>query len=158
MTGGRELTVLIGTSGWQYDSWRGRFYPEDLPQSRWLEYYARSFRTVEVNNTFYRLPAPATFTSWAQRTPEDFVLTVKASRYLTHVKRLRDPEEPVRRLMDAAAGLHGKLGVVLVQLPPDLPARFDDLDRTLRSFPEPVRVAVEARHESWFTDDFREVL
>ena len=158
MTGGRELTVLIGTSGWQYDSWRGRFYPEDLPQSRWLEYYARSFRTVEVNNTFYRLPAPPTFTSWAQRTPDDFVLTVKASRYLTHVKRLRDPEEPVRRLMDAAAGLHGKLGVVLVQLPPDLPARFDDLDRTLRSFPERVRVAVEARHQSWFTDEFRNVL
>jgi len=157
-TGGPGLTVFIGTSGWQYDSWRGRFYPNDLAQSQWLEFYARSFRTVEVNNTFYRLPAASTFTSWAQRTPDDFVMTLKASRYLTHVKRLHDPEEPVRRLMSAAAGLDGKLGAVLLQLPPDMPARVGDLDHTLRNFPKQVRVAVEPRHRSWFTDDLRNVL
>lgn len=148
----------MGASGWQYDSWRGVFYPDGLPKARWLEHYASVFATVEVNNTFYRLPAPATFASWSDRTPTDFVVSVKASRYLTHVKRLRQPEEPVQRLMTAARGLGPKLGVVLVQLPPDLPARIDDLEQTLASFPRGVRVAVEPRHESWFTDELRCVL
>jgi uncharacterized protein YecE (DUF72 family) len=152
------MAVLVGASGWQYDSWRGAFYPPDTPQARWLEYYAAAFRTVEVNNTFYRLPARSTFSSWAGRTPDDFVVTIKASRYLTHVKRLREPEEPVRRLMDAVKGLGSKLGAVLVQLPPDLPAHFEDLDRTLASFPGSTRVAVEARHETWFTEELRGVL
>lgn len=129
-----------------------------MPKARWLEHYAGTFATVEVNNTFYRLPAASTFTSWAERTPDDFVVTVKASRYLTHVKRLRDPEEPVARLMAAAAGLGRKLGVVLLQLPPDLPARVEDLERTLRTFPDHVRLAVEPRHGSWFCDELRAVL
>jgi uncharacterized protein YecE (DUF72 family) len=149
---------LLGASGWQYDSWRGRFYPTDIPKARWLEHYGAAFRTVEVNNTFYRLPARSTFVSWARRTPPDFVLTVKASRFLTHVRRLRQPEEPVRRLMEAAEGLGTKLGCVLLQLPPDLTARLDELERTLRCFPARTRVAVEARHSSWFSDDLRAVL
>jgi uncharacterized protein YecE (DUF72 family) len=152
------MTVLVGASGWQYSSWRGPFYPPEIPQARWLEYYAETFRTVEVNNTFYRLPNRSTFASWAERTPDDFVVTIKASRYLTHVKRLRDPDEPVGRLMDAVGGLGAKLGAVLVQLPPDLPARFEELDQTLRSFPRSTRVAVEARHDSWFTGELRAVL
>jgi uncharacterized protein YecE (DUF72 family) len=152
------LAVFVGASGWQYDSWLGVFYPARLAKTRWLEHYAAAFATVEVNNTFYRLPAPATFMSWAARTPDDFVVSVKASRYLTHVRRLRQPEEPVRRLMEAAQGLGQKLGVVLVQLPPDLPARFTELDRTLASFPRHVRVAVEARHPSWYVDELRAVL
>lgn len=113
---------------------------------------------MEVNNTFYRLPPASTFRTWAARTPEDFVVTVKASRYLTHVRRLRQPEEPVARLMEAVGGLGPKLGAVLVQLPPDLPARFEELERTLESFPKEVRVAVEARQGSWFTDELRAVL
>lgn len=152
------MPVLVGASGWQYASWRGPLYPEGVAQARWLEHYATCFRTVEVNNTFYRLPDRTTFVSWARRTPDDFVVTVKASRYLTHVRRLRDPEEPVERLMRAAHGLEGKLGAVLLQLPPDLPARLDDLARTLRSFPSAVRVAVEPRHESWFTGELRAML
>ena len=155
---GWHLTVLVGASGWQYDSWRGPFYPPELAKSRWLEYYASCFQTVEVNNTFYRLPKPSTFGSWAERTPDDFVVTVKASRYLTHVRRLREPKEPVARLMEAAQELGAKLGVVLVQLPPDMRARFDELDQTLRDFPSGVRVSVEARHESWFTDELRALL
>ena len=113
---------MAGTSGWQYRDWRGAFYPPGVPQRRWLEHYAEQFATVENNGTFYRLPARDTFASWRDRVPADFVMAVKASRYLTHVRRLRDPAEPVRRLLDAAAGLGGRLGPVLLQLPPDLRA------------------------------------
>lgn len=152
------MAVYVGASGWQYPSWRGPLYPPSMPQRLWLEHYAGTFRTVEVNNTFYRLPRREVFEAWAARTPDDFVVTVKASRYLTHVRRLLGPEEPVRRLMGAASGLGPKLGVVLVQLPPDLPARLDALAETLSWFPEGTRVAVEPRHESWFTDDLRRLL
>ena len=96
--------ILVGTSGWQYRDWRGTFYPPDVPQRRWLEHYASQFATVENNGTFYRLPPRETFAGWRERVGDDFVMTVKASRYLTHVRRLRDPAEPVRRLLDAAAG------------------------------------------------------
>ena len=109
--------MLIGTSGWQYRDWRGPFYPRKLPQRSWLEYYADAFGTVEVNNAFYRLPERATFEAWRDRTPQGFVVAVKASRYLTHVRRLREPQEPVGRLMDRARGLGGRLGPVLLQLP-----------------------------------------
>ena len=152
------MPVMAGTSGWQYRDWRGAFYPPGVPQRRWLEYYAGQFATVENNGTFYRLPSRDTFASWRDRVPEDFVMTVKASRYLTHVRRLRDPAEPVRRLLDAAAGLGGRLGPVLLQLPPDLRAVPELLAECLRQFPAAVRVAVEPRHESWWTGQVRDVL
>jgi uncharacterized protein YecE (DUF72 family) len=157
------MPVLVGTSGWQYRDWRGVFYPADLPQHRWLEYYAGQFATVENNNAFYRLPERETFAAWRDRTPGDFVMAVKVSRYLTHVKRLRDPAEPVRRLLAAAAGLDGKLGPLLLQLPPNFKADPERLDACLREFARsktvgPVRVAVEPRHESWWTDEIKQVL
>ncbi len=152
------MPVMAGTSGWQYRDWRGTFYPPGVPQRRWLEHYAEQFATVENNGTFYRLPAQDTFASWRDRVPGDFVMTVKASRYLTHVRRLRDPAEPVRRLLAAAAGLGGRLGPVLLQLPPDLRADPDLLRDCLRQFPARLRVAVEPRHESWWTDEVRGVL
>jgi uncharacterized protein YecE (DUF72 family) len=152
------VPVMPGTSGWQYRDWRGAFYPPGVPQRRWLEYYAGQFATVENNGTFYRLPTRETFANWRARVPGDFVMTVKASRYLTHVRRLRDPAEPVRRLLDAAGGLGDRLGPVLLQLPPDLRAAPDLLAECLRQFPSSVRVAVEPRHESWWTDQVREVL
>jgi len=96
------MSVLAGTSGWQYRDWRGSFYPPRVPQRRWLEYYATQFATVENNGTFYRLPAREAFASWRDRVTADFVMTVKASRYLTHVRRLRDPAGPVHRLVEAA--------------------------------------------------------
>ena len=102
------MTVLIGTSGWQYPQWRGRFYPRHMPQTQWLRHYAQHFQTVEVNNVFYRLPETETFTRWRDSTPDDFVIGVKASRYLTHVRRLRDPAEPVERLMCRAQHLGDK--------------------------------------------------
>jgi uncharacterized protein YecE (DUF72 family) len=150
--------LRIGTSGWQYRDWRGRFYPKGVPATRWLERYADAFCTVEVNNTFYRLPEAKTFRTWATRVPDDFEFAVKASRYLTHYKRLREPEEPVGRLVERARALGSHFGPVLLQLPPDLPLALDDLDATLRAFGSKIRVAVEVRHDSWFVDEFRAVL
>jgi uncharacterized protein YecE (DUF72 family) len=150
--------MRIGTSGWQYKDWRGRFYPRAVPHRLWLEHYAAAFSTVEVNNAFYRLPERATFEGWRDRTPADFVVAVKASRYLTHVKRLREPREPVERLLARAAGLGSKLGPVLVQLPPTLRADPAALDAALAAFPRETRVAVEPRHESWWSTEVRDVL
>ncbi|HYV60594.1 MAG TPA: DUF72 domain-containing protein [Acidimicrobiia bacterium] len=152
------MAVYVGTSGWQYRDWRGAFYPARLAQSRWLEQYAAAFAVIEVNNTFYRLPERSTFEEWAVRTPADFVFAMKASRYLTHIRRLRDPAEPVARMLDHAGGLGRKLGPVLIQLPPNLRAEPQRLAETLGRFPRRVRVAVEARHESWFADDVYRVL
>ncbi len=152
------MPLLVGTSGWQYKDWRGVLYPPGLPVRLWLEEYAAAFPTVEVNNAFYRLPSRETFASWRERTPPGFVAAVKASRYLTHVKRLRDPEEPVERLMSRATALGDRLGPVLLQLPPTLQADPALLDACLRCFPESTRVAVEPRHPSWWTPDVRAVL
>ncbi|MGO4754708.1 DUF72 domain-containing protein, partial [Streptomyces sp. 2MCAF27] len=122
------MTVLVGTSGWQYKDWRDVLYPSDCPQRLWLEEYARGFATVESNNAFYRLPTREQFAAWRERTPAGFVMALKASRYLTHIKRLRDPEEPVARLMSYAEGLGDRLGPVLLQLPPTLRADSGLLD------------------------------
>lgn len=146
------MTVLIGTSGWQYRYWRGLFYPERLPQRLWLQHYTERFDTVEVNNSFYRLPPYETFELWRNGTPDGFVVTVKASRYLTHVKRLKDPAEPVERLMSHAAGLGDRLGPVLLQLPPNMAVDPGALDATLDCFAPGIRVAVEVRHPSWFEE------
>ena len=163
------MAVLIGTSGWQYQDWRGGLYPAGVAQRRWLEHYATQYRTVENNGSFYRLPTRATFEGWRERTPDDFVMAVKASRYLTHVRKLRDPAEPVARLLGAASGLGPKLGPILVQLPPTFQADPGLLDACLKEFrdawpavrgdgPEVLRIAVEPRHETWWTDEVREIL
>ncbi len=116
-------------------------------------YYSRQFFTVEVNNAFYRLPEARVFARWAEQVPDGFVMAVKASRYLTHIKRLKDPSEPVQRLMTRARALGPKLGPVLLQLPPTLPAHLEDLAATLDAFDAETRVAVEFRHPSWFSDE-----
>ncbi len=155
------MPVLVGTSGWQYRDWRGVLYPPGVPQRSWLEYYAGQYHTVENNGSFYRLPGEQTFADWRARTPEGFVMAVKASRYLTHIRRLRDPAEPVGRLMRAAAGLGDRLGPMLLQLPPNLPADPAALDECLAEFARSgsgVRVAVECRHESWWTEEIRDLL
>ena len=159
------MPVLIGTSGWQYRDWRGGLYPAGVAQRRWLEHYASSYLTVENNASFYGLPAGQTFAGWRARTPGDFVMAVKASRYLTHVRRLRDPEEPVARLLGAAALLGPKLGPVLLQLPPDLQAEPALLDACLTEFRQArlpgagaLRIAVEPRHVSWWTEEVRQIL
>jgi uncharacterized protein YecE (DUF72 family) len=152
------MPLFVGTSGWQYRHWVGRFYPRGPRPADDLVFYAARFQTVELNGTFYRLPAAATFAAWAQRTPPDFVFALKASRYLTHIKRLKDPTEPVQRLMARAVHLGVKLGPVLLQLPPTLSRDIGRLRDALAAFSAGVRVAVEFRHESWFTDETRRLL
>lgn len=158
------MPILVGTSGWQYRHWRGVLYPPELPQRRWLEHYASCYATVENDGTFYRLPARETFADWRARTPDNFAMAIKASRFLTHVKRLRDPAEPVARLMDAAAGLGPRLGPVLLQLPPNLRADPARLDVCLAEFARhasndyDLKIAVEPRHPSWWTTATRQVL
>jgi uncharacterized protein YecE (DUF72 family) len=133
-------------------------YPAGLPQRAWLACYAERFATVEVNNAFYRLPERETFARWQESTPPGFTVAVKMSRYLTHIKRLREPAEPVARFLDRAGGLGGKLGPVLLQLPPTLAASAGLLDEVLALFPSDVRVAVEPRHDSWWVPEIRAVL
>ena len=152
------MPLYIGTSGWQYRHWRETFYPRGVAQTKWLEFYAERFDTVESNAAFYRLPEGSTFSAWADRTPDDFVMSVKASRYLTHILRLTEPEEPVKRLMDRSSELGKKLGPILIQLPPTLGLELDRLRRTLDAFPNGVRVAVEFRHKSWFVDEVQREL
>lgn len=152
------MPLYVGTSGWQYRHWRRTFYPEGVAQARWLEYYAERFQIVELNNSFYRLPPRETFVKWALRSPPDFVFAVKMSRYLTHIKKLQEPEEPVARFLDHAGGLGAKLGPILIQLPPTLQADPGALDETLARFPKTARVAVEFRHASWWNDEVRGIL
>src|SRR6201996_492262 len=108
---------LVGTSGWQYRDWRDVLYPKGVPQRLWLEHYAGQFGTVENNNSFYRLPRGERFARWPERPPDGFVMAVKASRYLTHIRRLKDPAEPVQRLLDVAVGLGDRLGAIPLQRP-----------------------------------------
>lgn len=152
------MVLYVGTSGWQYKDWRGAFYPRELKQDAWLEHYAERFQTVELNNSFYRLPDASTFAAWARRTPEDFVMAVKMSRFLTHIKRLKEPREPVERFFSRARRLGSKLGPVLVQLPPQLEVDLERLGEVLQLMPREVRVALEFRHESWFIEEVRDLL
>jgi uncharacterized protein YecE (DUF72 family) len=146
--------IRVGCSGWQYADWRERFYPKGLPQRRWLEHYAGTFDTVEVNSTFYRLARPAAVAAWIEQTPPGFLFTVKGSRYLTHMKRLLDRDQGLRRFYDSIAPLVAspKLGPVLWQLPPNFRRDDERLDGWLDALTRfgPSRHAVEFRHASWF--------
>ena len=148
----------VGTSGWQYAHWKRVFYPDKLPQRSWLQFFAERFQTVEVNNTFYNLPERSVFEHWRRGSPRDFTFALKMSRFLTHLKRLHDPEESVQRFMERAGGLGAKLGPVLIQLPPRFHQDLDLLDGTLELFPRSVRVAVEFRDETWFNAETRSLL
>ena len=148
----------VGCSGWQYKHWKGDFYPAALPQREWLEYYARHFETVEVNSSFYRLPPEGVFESWRARTPARFVFSVKASRFLTHMKKLKDPEEPVGRLFSRAVELRGKLGPVLYQLPKQMPKNVERLAAFLDLLPERVRHVIEFREPSWYDEQVMRLL
>ncbi len=148
----RTPSVRIGCSGWQYRHWRGNFYPAGLPANRWLEFYSRRFDTVEINNTFYRLPEAPTFADWKRRVPSRFQFAVKASRFLTHMKKLKDPDDPLDRFFSRARALGGRLGPVLYQLPPRWPVNIERLDAFLRALPKRRRHAVEFRDPSWYSD------
>lgn len=143
----------IGTSGYQYKHWRERFYPADLPQKAWFNYYAEHFDTVEINNTFYNLPRPETFDAWKEAAPRGFEYVLKFSRYGSHVKRLKDPEQSVPPFLERAERLGTHAGPVLVQLPPRWKARPDRLEAFLKQSPGQVRWAFEFRDPDWLNDE-----
>jgi uncharacterized protein YecE (DUF72 family) len=156
--GGR---IRIGCSGWSYESWRdGVFYPEKCPASRWLRFYATRFDTVELNASFYRLPAAKSARRWADESPGDFCFAVKVSRYVTHVKRLSDAGRHLPLLLQRIEPLleAGKVGPLLWQLPPTFTRNDDRLKTALAEFPRELRHAIEFRHASWFADDVFELL
>jgi uncharacterized protein YecE (DUF72 family) len=144
--------IWIGTSGYYYKHWQGVFYPLKLPQRKQLEYYSQFFDTVELNVTFYRLPQEKAFLSWYERTPKDFLFTIKGSRFITHIKRLKDCTEPVKRFFEKASLLKEKLGMILWQLPPNFKCNLNRLKDFLDAlYPyTDYHHTFEFRHPSWF--------
>jgi uncharacterized protein YecE (DUF72 family) len=153
-----RLKYYIGTSGWHYDHWREEFYPTGLPKSRWLEFYSKQFSTVELNNSFYRLPSEKAFANWRDSSPEAFVFAVKVSRFITHIKRLKDTAEPVANFMARASLLEGKLGPLLYQLPGSMKRDYQVLEEFLKTLPENSRNVFEFRDDSWFDRGIFELL
>jgi uncharacterized protein YecE (DUF72 family) len=157
--------LRVGCSGWNYKHWRGPFYPERMPMRTWFDHYAAEFDTVEINNTFYRLPEPETFAAWRERAPENFLYAIKASRFLTHLKRLRDPEEPVSRMFEHARELGSHFGPILYQLPGNFHRDLERLEGLLAILPRTLgeiggrpaelrlQHAVEFRHPSWYVGE-----
>ena len=152
------MLLLAGTSGYSYKEWLGHFYPEKLPASEMLRYYAERFPTVEINNTFYRMPAESMLAQWSEQVPDHFAFTLKAPRRITHDMRLRETESHVAELLRRAGALGNKLGVLLFQLPPYLRKDLPRLRDFLGLLPSGKRVAFEFRHASWQDDEVYEAL
>ena len=150
--------IRIGTSGFHYKHWVGRFYPPKTPAAKMLEYYVRHFDTLELNNSFYRLPAIEAFECWRDSTPSNFVFAVKASRFITHNKKLKDPENAIDNLLPRAEHLGKKLGPILFQLPPKWKVNIERLEGLLRILPREHRYTFEFREMSWMTAEVNRVL
>ncbi len=150
--------LRIGTSGWIYPHWRGDYYPQGLPQKDWFGHYARDFDTVEINNTFYRLPEAKTFVHWAEVAPAGFLYAFKASRYITHVKRLKDPEASLEKFIERISGAGSCLGPLLYQLPPRFPADPSRLEEFLKALPQGRTHVFEFRDADWYRDEIRRLL
>jgi uncharacterized protein YecE (DUF72 family) len=148
----------IGTSGWHYEHWRGLFYPERLTKPKWLEFYAQHFTTVELNSSFYRLPSERAFVNWRESSPKDFVFAIKVSRFITHIKRLKNVEEPLQNFLTRADFMQDKLGPLLYQLPPSMKRNDETLEAFLAILPRQYRHVFEFRHKSWFDDDVFNIL
>lgn len=147
-----NVRIHIGTSGWHYKHWRGTFYPEKLPPREYINYYLKYFQSVEINNSFYKLPSEATFRSWKESVPEDFVFAVKANRFITHMKKLKEPEQPIARFMQAVDFLEERLGPILFQLPPFWKLNLERLQDFLLTLPKAYRYALELRNASWYDE------
>ncbi len=146
--------IHIGTSGWNYKHWIGKFYPEDLKQKDWLQFYIdKGLHTVELNNPFYHLPTKKTFENWNKQAPRDFIFAVKASRYITHMKKLLEPEKSLKNFISNVKGLNEKLGPVLFQLPPRWKYNSSRFKEFLQSLPENFRYTFEFRNETWWNDE-----
>ena len=152
------MNLHVGTSGYSYKEWKGNFYPEDLPAKEMLSYYSRRLPAVEINNTFYRLPQASMIENWKAQVPDDFRFSIKATQRITHIKRLNNCAEETKYLLETAALLEQRLGVVLFQLPPNAKKDVDRLKVFLELLPNETRAAFEFRHESWLDDEIREVL
>jgi len=148
----------IGCSGFNYDDWKGVFYPEDVPQKKWLEHYAEKFDTVEINATFYHMPKEKTLDNWHERTPGNFRFTLKGSRFVTHQKKLNDPQEPVKKFYDLAARLKGKLGCILWQLPGNQHKDTGKLKNFCKALSRDFRNVIEFRHNSWFDEEVYNIM
>ena len=150
--------IHIGTSGWHYDHWRGPFYPEDLTKEDFLKYYKNQFHTVEINNTFYQLPEKETLLEWRKTVPPGFIFSVKGSRYITHMKKLKDPKKPVSTFLRRIEVLGNNLGPILFQLPPRWKFNPDRLKSFLEVLPEKFHYAFEFRDTSWFEEETLRIL
>lgn len=153
-----DTEYWIGTSGWTYDHWKGDFYPSELPRTKWFEYYARQFNSVEINATFYRWFKDSTFDKWREQVGEGFKYTLKVPRQITHVKMLINAEEDIRAFTRSAGLLGERLGAILLQLPPGMPYDLARLRRALLTFGEPARLAVEFRNRRWLTPETESLL
>jgi len=154
----RKCEIRIGTSGWHYNHWKERFYPEKLAKYKWLEYYAGSFDTVEINNTFYQLPKEANLKRWHKLAPADFIYSVKANRFITHIRKLKNAATELERFSERIAILKKKLGPVLYQLPPSLRKDLPLLRDFLEIVPKDELSVFEFRNETWFSQDCCELL
>ncbi len=154
----RKSSINIGTSGWHYEHWKGPFYPEELPSDHFLAYYARYFQTAEVNNTFYHLPTEKAIADWRDTVPAGFIFAVKASRYITHMKKLREPQQTLSAFLKRMEILGDKLGPILFQLPPYWHFNLERLKAFLEALPRDLRYAFEFRDESWINDSTSELL
>lgn len=150
--------IHIGTSGWNYRHWVGRFYPAHLPQNEWLSFYAKHFDTVEINNTFYHLPKIKTFNTWRETVPKNFLFALKASRFITHMKKLTAPKTSSKKLFNRMRRLEETLGPVLFQLPPGWSRNDERLARFLASLPTGHQYVFEFRDVSWLTQDIYDLL
>jgi len=155
---GNKSQILIGTSGWNYKHWIGNFYPEDISQSDLLSYYSQKFKTVEINSTFYNLPSEETVVQWKNSVPDDFIFSVKASRYITHMKKLKDPKSSLRKFMTRIVLLDQKLGPILFQLPPNWKFNFDRLQSFINSLSPEHTYIFEFRNHSWINQDSLQLL
>jgi uncharacterized protein YecE (DUF72 family) len=153
-----KCAIHIGTSGWHYRHWHGAFYPEKLPASKMLQFYAQHFDTVELNNTFYRLPPVNGLENWRDGTPDGFCFAAKGSRFLTHMKKLKDPEVAIGRYFERVDRLKPKLGAIVFQLPPNWEADADRLEHFLRALPKRRRYAFELRNPTWHTEPILKIL
>ena len=152
------MNLNVGTSGFSYKEWKGPFYPEKLPNKDMLAYYSGQLPAVEINNTFYRLPKREVIENWAAQVPKGFRFSIKASRRITHFRRLKDTNEVLDYLIEATSRLGDRLGVILFQLPPNFKKDIDRLGTFLETLPQDVRAAFEFRHDTWFDDEVYEAL
>lgn len=154
----KRKNIHIGTSGWNYRHWRGTFYPEDLTQKKWLSYYIEKFKTVEINNSFYRLPPKSNFETWRNNVPENFVFSIKVYRYITHMKKLTDSEDTLKTFFDNVSALKEKTGPLLFQMPPGLKYDSMRLKDFIKKLSNKFRYTFEFRNKSWWNENTYRIL